>query len=66
MQRWTRGALSGAAVIGLAVGLLAIGTATGAPPDQPERPDRPAAARVGGSVADLQRELTRLPGAWPT
>ena len=70
MQRWTRATLSGVAVVGLAAGLLAIGTAAGSPPDV--APDVPPAAAVGRlsqgqTVVDLQRELDRVPGnyeAW--
>ena len=67
MQRWTRAALSGAAVVGLAAGLLAIGTAAGTPPSAPE----PASVGVdradplGQSIAGLQRELDRVPGKYP-
>ncbi len=66
MQRLTRAALSGGAVIALAAGLLAIGTAAGTPPPAPEvtasSADRSGPA--GSSVADLQRELARVPGKY--
>ena len=66
MRRWTRVGVSGLAVVGLAAGLLAIGTAAGSPPEVV--PDRPAAAvgrsAQGQTVEDLQRELDRVPGNW--
>lgn len=66
MQRWARRTLSGVAVVGLAAGLLAIGTAAGAPPDVAPAPP-PAAGRTapGQSVEQLQRDLERLPGSYP-
>ena len=67
MQRWTRTALSAVAVVGLAAGLFAIGTAAGAPPSLRE-PSATSAARLDPTeqaVADLQRELDRVPGKWP-
>jgi tetratricopeptide (TPR) repeat protein len=71
MQRWTRVALSGSAVLVLAAGMLAVGAAAGAPPSPPSaaagtmtdiatRP-RPDAT----SIAALQAELDRVPGKWP-
>jgi len=67
MQRWTRATLSGVAVVGLAAGLLAIGTAAGAPPDAaPDATSAPAVrAAQGSTVEDLQRDLDRLPGNYP-
>ena len=63
MHRWTRWTLSGAAVVGLAAGLLAIGTAVGAPPVQTERASVPRpSSPLARSVADLQRDLARRPG----
>ena len=67
MQRWTRATLSGVAVVGLAAGLLAIGTAAGSPPDV--APDSPPAAAVGRlsqgqTIEELQRELDRVPGKY--
>ena len=47
MQRWTRVALSGATVVTLAAGLLAIGTAAGAPP-----PATDAAPSASAAPAD--------------
>ncbi len=65
MQRWTRRALSGAAVVALAGGLLALGTATGSPRDpvSTERTSAPRAAE--GTIAALQAELARVPGKYP-
>ena len=67
MQRWTRTALSGLAVVGLAAGLLAVGTAAGTPRTAPEpavtADQRPGAS--GQTVEDLQRELARVPGKYP-
>lgn len=68
MQRWTRAALSGAAVVGLAAGLLAVGTAAGTPRSLPEKGPAATAARSGATgdpIADLQRELDRVPGKYP-
>ena len=66
MQRWTRRTLSAAAVVALAAGLLAIGTAVGAPPVEPERaPAAAPSAPLARSIADLQRDLARLPGDYP-
>jgi tetratricopeptide (TPR) repeat protein len=70
MRRWTRAAMSGLAVVGLADGLLAIGTAAGSPPDV--APNGVTTTPVGRSaqgqtVEDLQRSLDRVPGnpsAW--
>ena len=66
MQRLTRAALSGAAVIALAAGLLAIGTAAGTPRPAPEVTASSAdrSGPSGSSVADLQRELSRVPGKY--
>jgi len=64
MQRWTRAALSGAAVVGLAAGLLAVGVAAGAPP--PSGSDVTAVKRVD-EITRLQADLVRVPGnfrAW--
>jgi len=66
MQRLARRTLSGVAVVGLAAGLLAIGTAAGSPPDVSPAP---AAAPAGSSaqgqtVEQLQRDLDRVPGNW--
>ncbi len=68
MQRWTRAALSGAAVVSLAAGLLAVGTAAGTPRSVPDpvpaaSGNRPGA--TGDPIADLQRELDRVPGKYP-
>jgi tetratricopeptide (TPR) repeat protein len=66
MQRWARPTLSGVAVVGLAAGLLAVGTAAGAPPDVAPAPAAVPAGRSaqGQSVEQLQRDLERLPGNW--
>ena len=64
MQRLARIALSGAAVLGLAGGLLAFGAAAGSPPET--RSERPAAERVD-EITRLQADLVRVPedyGAW--
>ena len=64
MRRWARGALSGVAVLGLAAGLLAVGAASGTPPDS--APTDSVAAPAGNpsaqSIRDLQVELERVPG----
>ena len=66
MQRWARRSLSGVAVVGLAAGLLAIGTAAGAPPDVAPAPAAAPAGRTaqGQTVAQLQSDLDRVPGNW--
>ena len=68
MHRWTRWTLSGAAVVALAAGLLAIGTAAGSPPLEPTGPAATGPSSPGtGSIADLQRDVGRRPGdhtAW--
>ena len=62
MQRLARVALSGAAVVGLAAGLLAIGTAAGSPPVTETAPAVTAQADpVAQSIADLQADLARIP-----
>ena len=69
MQRWTRASLSGLAVIGLAAGLLAIGTAAGSPRSEPDpgaisgSPAAPGAPAT--TIASLQQELERVPGKYP-
>jgi tetratricopeptide (TPR) repeat protein len=75
MQRWTRAALSGSAVLVLTAGMLAVGAAAGAPPPPPsaaagtttdtttDTATRPRASAT--SVAALQDELDRVPGKWP-
>ena len=67
MQRWARRTLSGVAVVGLAAGLLAIGTAAGAPPDVAPAPAAVPVGRAGQgqSVEELQRDLDRVPGNYP-
>jgi cytochrome c-type biogenesis protein CcmH/NrfG len=66
MQRSTRAALSGAAVVGLAAGMLAIGTAAGTPPPTAEPAASSASLSLGTqAVTDLQRELDQVPGKWP-
>ena len=64
MQRWARRTLSGGAVVGLAAGLLAIGTAAGSPPDVAPAPVSVPVGRAaqGSTVEELQRDLERLPG----
>ena len=66
MQRWTRATLSGLAVVGLAAGLLAIGTAAGSPPEvaPPAAPVAAGRSAQGQTVEELQRELDRVPGNW--
>lgn len=64
MQRLARLALSGAAVLGLAAGLLAVGAAAGDPPAPGV--EQPAAERVD-DITRLQADLVRSPGnysAW--
>ena len=64
MQRLARIALSGAAVLGLAAGLLAVGAAAGSPPDSSV--EQPAVERVD-EITRLQAELVRVPenySAW--
>lgn len=64
MQRLARIALSGAAVLVLAGGLLAVGAAAGSPPETSS--DRPAAERVD-DITRLQADLVRVPedySAW--
>ncbi|MDP9436809.1 MAG: tetratricopeptide repeat protein, partial [Actinomycetota bacterium] len=57
MQRWARGALSGLAVVGLAAGLLALGTAAGTP-----RGQAPAVAPAPADpLTGLQQRLSRRP-----
>lgn len=60
MQRWTRGVLSVAAVVGLAGGLLLVGAGAAPPPDS-------AATSAGAlqGIAGLQAELKRVPGNYP-
>ena len=67
MQRWARRSLSGVAVVGLAAGLLAIGTAAGAPPDVAPAPAATPVGRSGQAqtVEQLQRDLERVPGNYP-
>ena len=65
MHRLARTALSGAAVIALSAGLLAVGVAAGSPEPVDERP-APATAALD-PVAQLQADLARVPGnftAW--
>ncbi|CAA9329377.1 MAG: FIG00666655: hypothetical protein [uncultured Friedmanniella sp.] len=66
MQRWARRSLSGVAVVGLAAGLLAIGTAAGSPPDvAPAPPSSPVGRSAQGQTVEaLQRDLDRVPGDW--
>jgi tetratricopeptide (TPR) repeat protein len=69
MQRWARAALSGVAVLGLAAGLLAIGTAVGAPPQTSGEPavTAPAGDPLTQRISALQTGLDRVPGnytAW--
>lgn len=70
MRRWTRQALSGAAVLGLAAGLLAIGATAGAPSSSPEVDSSVGSAApepvdpLAQSITDLQAELDRVPGNW--
>ena len=67
MQRWTRATLSGVVVVGLAAGLLAIGTAAGSPPEVAPPVSAPAGRAAAGqaqTVEALQRELDRVPGNW--
>ena len=65
MQRWTRGALSVAAVVGLAAGLLLVGAGASPPPDSAS----PSATSAGDpalqGIAGLQAELKRVPGNYP-
>jgi len=66
MQRWARTALSGAAVLGLAVGLLAVGSAAGTPP-RPPAGSEAAADPLAASISTLRADITRVPGnfrAW--
>ncbi len=68
MQRWTRVALSGATVVTLAAGLLAIGTAAGAPPPSGDAGSSSSAAPsdpLARSITDLQADLERVPGKYP-
>lgn len=67
MQRWARRSLSGVAVVGLAAGLLAIGTAAGSPrADDPAPAAGPAGRPTQGqTVEQLQRDLERVPGNYP-
>ena len=67
MQRWARRTLSGVAVVGLAAGLLAIGTAAGSPPDvAPAPPSAPVSRSAQGQTLEaLQRDLDRVPGNYP-
>lgn len=68
MQRWTRVALSGATVVTLAAGLLAIGTAAGSPPTVSDPGASSSAAPsdpLARSIADLQADLDRVPGKYP-
>ncbi|MEX2289738.1 MAG: tetratricopeptide repeat protein [Mycobacteriales bacterium] len=60
MQRWTRRALSGAAVVGAAVALLAVGAA-GSPP-APSGTEPAGNVAPDGSIAALQADLERVPG----
>ena len=65
MQRWTRGVLSAGAVVVLAAGLLAIGTAAGAPPATDDQASSSAPDQrdpLAGSIARLQADLARVPG----
>lgn len=69
MQRWARTALSGAAVLGLAAGLLVVGSAAGTPPaETPLGSAASAPAKtLTGSISKLQADLERVPGnfrAW--
>ena len=66
MQRWARAALSGTAVLGLAAGLLAVGSAAGTPP-RPPAGSEAAADPLAASISTLQADITRVPGnfrAW--
>ena len=70
MQRWARTALSGAAVLGLAAGLLAVGAAAGAPRGGDSAPATSAVADLdplAQRVRGLQADVERVPGnyrAW--
>ena len=69
MPRWSRLVLSGLAVVALAGGLLAVGTAASTPPAPPASTDRPAPPvdPLAASITALQADLQRLPGnyrAW--
>ena len=70
MRRWSRVALSGAAVVALAGTLLAVGAASGAPstPAPATAPSRaPAVDALTASITSLQADLVRVPGnfrAW--
>lgn len=66
MRRWTRGALAGLTVVGMAAGLLAVGAATGAPRTEVQDPGPAAAADPEAArIAQLQSDLERVPGNYP-
>ncbi|MCW2614582.1 MAG: Tetratricopeptide repeat-containing protein [Frankiales bacterium] len=70
MRRWTRAALSGAAVLALTGTLLAVGAASGSPDLEPAPSSAPAVEAVDPltqAITDLQSDLDRVPGnfrAW--
>lgn len=70
MRRWTRVALSGAAVLALTGTLLAVGAASGSPDVEPAPSSAPAVAAVDPltqAITGLQADLDRVPGnfrAW--
>ncbi len=66
MQRRMRGALSVAAVLGLAAGLLAVGAGAGPPPDSTSTSAAGGAANPAlQGITGLQAELKRVPGNYP-
>lgn len=61
MQRWVRGALTGTAVLGLAAGLLAAGTAFGTPTGGGTRAPDAVATVAADPLTALRQRLERRP-----